>query len=177
MSCGQVKTDLCWQEKTAAFPWCQLHGNYCPILGSLSSDDGIDNENGNNAIGLDWQNNNSAHASRFIVHFFAFTARLRRKMPNFTSFSFFGGRGEGAWTQDNDLLFFFLNFDSLTEFSSRKNCQHLTNCTRWNKRDKVWSSANSLFKWRFRSRRLRCCLSSPFPYTYRLIIPRTKSYG
>ena len=30
-------------------------------------------------IGLDWQNNNSAQASGFIVPFFAFTARLRRK--------------------------------------------------------------------------------------------------
>ena len=46
------------------------------------------------------------------------------------------------------------------EFNSRKSRQHLTNSTRWNKRDKVWSSANSLFKWRFRSRRRRCCLSS-----------------
>ena len=27
-------------------------------------------------IGLDWQNNNSAHASRFFVHFFAVIARL-----------------------------------------------------------------------------------------------------
>ena len=49
---------------------------------------------------------------------------------------------------------------SLLEFNSRKNCQHLTNWTRWNKRDKVWSSATSLFKWRFRSRRRLCCLSS-----------------
>ena len=38
-----------------------------------------------------------------------------------------------------------------------KFCQHLTNLTGWNKRDKVWSSANSLFKWRFRCRRRRCC--------------------
>ena len=44
------------------------------------------------------------------------------------------------------------------EFNSRKIWQHLTN---WNKCDKVWSGANSLFKWRFRSRRRRCCLSSP----------------
>ena len=36
----------------------------------------------------------------------------------------------------------------------------MTNETRWNKRDKVWGSANSLFKWRFRSRRRRLCLSS-----------------
>ena len=31
---------------------------------------------------------------------------------------------------------------------------------RWNKPDKVWDSANPLFKWRFRSCRRRCCLSS-----------------
>ena len=45
------------------------------------------------------------------------------------------------------------------EFNSRKKCQHLTNWTRWNKSDKVWSSATSLFKWRFRSLCRRCCLS------------------
>ena len=48
----------------------------------------------------------------------------------------------------------------LLKFNSRENCQHLTNWTRWNKRDKVWSSATSLFKWRFCSRRRRCCLIS-----------------
>ena len=49
---------------------------------------------------------------------------------------------------------------SLLEFSSRKNSQHLTNWTSWKKRDKVWSSANSLYKWRFRSSRHVCCSSS-----------------
>ena len=44
---------------------------------------------------------------------------------------------------------------SLLEINSRKICQHLTNWTSWNKRDKVWSSANSLFKGRFCSRRRR----------------------
>ena len=44
---------------------------------------------------------------------------------------------------------------------SRKIHQHLTNWTRWNKRDKVWSSEYSLFKWRFRSRRRRCLLKLP----------------
>ena len=44
------------------------------------------------------------------------------------------------WTQDHNFLFLFLNFDSLLEFNSRKNCWHLTNWTRWNKRNKVWSS-------------------------------------
>ena len=51
---------------------------------------------------------------------------------------------------------------SLLEFSSRNICQHLTieNWTSWNNCDKVWSSANLLFKWRFRTCRRRCCLSS-----------------
>ena len=38
----------------------------------------------------------------------------------------------------------------------------MTNRTTWHKRDKVWSGANSLFKWRFCSRRRRRCLSSLF---------------
>ena len=45
-----------------------------PLKGSLSNDDGDANENVKTAIGLDWQNNNSARASRFFVHFFAVTA-------------------------------------------------------------------------------------------------------
>lgn len=61
-------------------------------------------------------------------------------------------------------IFFFLSWtlihSSLLEFNSRKNCQHLTNWTRWDKRDKVWSSANSLFKWHFLSRCHRHCLSA-----------------
>ena len=42
---------------------------------------------------------------------------------------------------------------SLLEFNSRKICQNLTNWTSWSKGDKVWSSVNSLFKWRFRRHR------------------------
>ena len=41
-------------------------------IGSFSSDYG----NGKKAIGLDWQNNNSARESRFFVRFFAVVARL-----------------------------------------------------------------------------------------------------
>ena len=48
-------------------------------LGSLSNDHGDVNENANKAIGLDWQNNNFARASRFFVHVLAVTARLRRE--------------------------------------------------------------------------------------------------
>ena len=43
-----------------------------------------------------------------------------------------------------------LHVNRALEFNSRKICQHLTNWTYWNKRDKVWSGGNSrLFKWRF----------------------------
>ena len=53
-------------------------------LGSLSNDHGDVNENANKAIGLDWQNNNIARASRSIVHVLALTARYDVKMANFT---------------------------------------------------------------------------------------------
>ena len=46
---------------------------------SNDKDDGGGKENGKKAIGLDWQNNNFASASRFLVHFSAVTARLRRE--------------------------------------------------------------------------------------------------
>ena len=48
-------------------------------LGSLNNDDGDGNENDKKTIGLDWQNNNFARASRFFVHFFAVVARLQRE--------------------------------------------------------------------------------------------------
>ena len=53
-------------------------------IGSLSNDHGDVNENANKAIGLDWQNNNIARASRSIVHVLALTARYDVKMANFT---------------------------------------------------------------------------------------------
>ena len=62
------------------------------------------------------------------------------KVPNFT---FCRGR-----EHNTTALFFF----SSTWQSSRTQLQ--------NKRDKVWSNATLLFKWRFRSRRRQCCLSS-----------------
>ena len=41
--------------------------------------DGDVNGDGKKAVGLDWQNNNFARVSRFFVHFFPVTARLRRE--------------------------------------------------------------------------------------------------
>ena len=46
------------------------------------------------------------------------------------------------------------------EFNSRKICQHLTNWTWWNTRDKVCSSTKTLFNLGFRIRRRRSCFSS-----------------
>ena len=50
--------------------------------------------------------------------------------------------------------FFFFSWTLIQslEFNSRRICyQHLTNWTSWNKGDNLWSSANSLCKWRFRN--------------------------
>ena len=76
------------------------------------------------------------------VHFLVVTALhdYDVKVPNFT---FCRGR-----EHNTTALFFF----SSTWQSFRTQFQ--------NKRDKVWGSASSLFKWRFRNRRCRCCLSS-----------------
>ena len=52
-------------------------------------------------------------------------------------------------------------YGSPFEFHFRKICQQLTNWTRWNQRDEVWGSVNSLFESDvFRSSRRRSCLRS-----------------
>ena len=100
------------------------------------------------------QNNNFARASRFFCKF------LCRHCTT-TTWKFIISRFVEDVNKRQRFSFSSpeLRF-SILEFNSRKNCQHLTNWTIWNKRDKVWSSATSLFKWRFRSCRRRCCLSS-----------------
>ena len=70
----QVSVALYWQFEIS--PWLHCH---VTLIGSLNNDDGDVNENGKKAIDLDKKNNNSARASRFFVHFFDVTARLRRE--------------------------------------------------------------------------------------------------
>ena len=53
----------------------ELRVQSAAIKGSLSNVDVNVNENGKKATGLDKQNNNFVHASRFFVHFFVVTAR------------------------------------------------------------------------------------------------------
>ena len=73
---------------------------YCmDSLGRLSNDDDDGSEKGKKAIGLDWQNNNFARASRFFVHFFAVAARLQRENAYFHVLS-------RTWAKDNGLFFF-----------------------------------------------------------------------
>ena len=49
------------------------------IIGSFSNDDGDGNQDVKKEIGLYWQNNNFARASRFLVHFFTVLTLLRRE--------------------------------------------------------------------------------------------------
>ena len=66
---------------------------------------------------------------------------------------------ENANTRQQLYFSFAKLWYSLLEFNSRKNCKHLTNWTRWNKRDKVWSSATVPVKWGFRGCSPRCFLN------------------
>ena len=74
LSHEQVSVPLYWQFEIS--PWLHCH---VTLIGSWSNDDGDVNENGKKAIDLDLQNNNSARASRFYVHFYAVVVRLPRE--------------------------------------------------------------------------------------------------
>ena len=69
---NQSSTPL--KHQYSAHTW----GFVAAMLGSLN-DDGDVKETGKKAIGLDKQNNTSAHTSHFFVHFFAAIERLRCK--------------------------------------------------------------------------------------------------
>ena len=77
--------------------------------GSLSNDYGDGNENGDKAIGLNWQNNNFARASRFFVHFPAVVARLQRETA-LSNFMFRRGREHKTTT------FFFFSWTLMQSF-------------------------------------------------------------
>ena len=69
---------------------------------------------------------------------------------------------EDGNTRKWHLFFLELRYSRL-EFNSKPIRQHFVNGARWNKLDKIWSTTDLLFMWRFRShlRRRCCCLSSP----------------
>ena len=109
-------------------------------LMSLSNDDGDGNENGKKA---------KQQLCTFITLFCTF---LCRQCTTTTWKCLISRFVENMNTRQR--------LYSILEFNSRKNWQYLTNSTRWSKRDKVWSSVNSPFNWRFWSRSCRCCLNS-----------------
>ena len=105
------------------------------------------------SIGLDWQNNNFARTSLFFCTF------LCRRCTTTTWKCLISRLVEDVNTRQRLSFSFPKLWYSLLKFKSRKNCQHLTKWTSRNKCDKVWSSANSPFKWRFRCRWRRCYLN------------------
>ena len=126
------------------------------ISGSLSNDDSDGNKNGKKATGSDWQNKNFARASLFFVHFFAVVARLRRESAFFHVLS--------RMAEHKTTTFFFFSWTLIQSFRIQleKNLSTLI----WRiKRDgisaiKFEAVRIHFFKWRFRSRPRRCCLSS-----------------
>ena len=90
---------------------------------------------------FDVQNNNFARAPRCLrERFFALVAQLQ-KVPICT---FCGGRDHKTKTP----FFFSWTLIQSLEFNFRKSRQRLMKWSRWNQRDEVWSSANTLLKWR-----------------------------
>ena len=126
-----------------------------PVLAhvSLSKDDGDGNENGKKAIGSDCKTTNLHVHHAFLC---ISLPSLHDYDVNFPNFTFYGGRER----RQRPSFCFPELWSSPLKFNSQKIRQRLTNWTRWNKRDWVWRSANTLLNWRFRSRRRRCCLSS-----------------
>ena len=143
------------------------------MIGSLSNDDGDGKENSKKLIEFNWQNNNSARASRFFVHtyFLAVVARQQREVPDFP---------RGREHKTTTFLFFFWTLIQSFRIQLQKNLPTFGELNK-NKGDKVWGfanstsfpgfsptrpdgwerepgnevGANSLLKWRFRSRRRR----------------------
>ena len=90
------------------------------------------------------ENNNSARVSRFFVHFFAITARLRCQLPNFT----YHRQREHTTTN-------FSFSPTLNIFFKNSTPGQRTKWACWDNRTEVSKNAKSLFMWRFRPRH-RC---------------------
>ena len=111
---------------------------------SVSNDDGGVIEDGKKAVALDWQNNNMHHAFWYIS--LSSLPDYDVKLLNFT----FCGGGERT-----TMTFFFFSCTSTQSFRIQVQ-RKIANIWRVERNGisaiKVWSSATSLFKWRFRSR-------------------------
>ena len=92
--------------------------------------------------------NNFARASRFFIHFFAVTRRLRRELPNFTF------HRQRKHTKTN------FSFSFQTWIYSRKVCLHWTKWASWDNRTEVSKNAKPIFQGGFRRQSRRGILNS-----------------
>ena len=76
------------------------------MIGTLRYDDGDGNENVTKANRFNNQSNNFARASRFLVHFFAVTARLRLETGLISRHVV-----QRKYTSDVEITSLFLNLD------------------------------------------------------------------
>ena len=102
-------------------------------------------------MGLDWQNNNFAPESHFFCTFLCCHCSTTTWKCQISPFL-----DDVKKRQQFSFFFPKLLFQPL-RIQLQKKCQHLKNWTKWNKRDKFWSSTTLLFKWRFCSRLRRRC--------------------
>ena len=123
--------------------------------GSLSNDNRDGNMNGKKAIGLDWQK------QQFCTYITLFCSFPCRRCTTMTWNCLISRFVEDVNRRQQPSVAFPELWYSPLESNSRQIRQHLTNLTRWNKRDEVWTRANKLFYWRFRSRRRCHCFKAP----------------
>ena len=109
--------------------------------GSLSNDNRDGNMNGKKAIGLDWQ---KQQFCTYITLFCSFPCRRCTTMTWNCLISRFVEDVKRRRQPSRSVAFPELWYSPL-ESNSRQIRQHLTNLTRWNKRDEVWTSANKPF--------------------------------
>ena len=98
------------------------------VIGTLSKDDGDSNKNGKKGIGL-ISKTTTLHVHHAFCTFHCrhcTTMKWKRLISRFVK--------DGNTRQRLSFSFPVL-WHSPLEFNARKICQHLTNCTRWNKRD------------------------------------------
>ena len=109
------------------------------LSGNLSNDDGDVNEDGKKAIGLDWQNNTFARASRFLCAFLCSRCTT-------TTWKCLISRFRRGW-EHKITIFFFFSWTLIQSFRIKRDGTSA-----------IVSQREFTFKWRFRSRR-RCLIS------------------
>ena len=82
VSCVAFRVSIGEEKCDVTLPWQQNF--WITTMGDLSNDNGDGNEHGIKAIGLYWQNNNFARASRFLYNSYPSLQDRDMNLPNFT---------------------------------------------------------------------------------------------